>query len=620
MKTPKEKTMKTPKEKTMKTPKEKTMKTMKEKTMKTMNPTMRLANCLFKVFLVLLVGLVGGGCVATKATSGTNPAAARAFAQQEADLQKPVSAGSALGDSGHFLSQFMPDIRLNNPTGRAFTVTVRRYRWPVSGFNAGLALAVHAPDGTVVAEAALSADQPTLQVPAGTPGVYRLSARLGGYSLFWVESDLKQMVAWAGDIGTTVENQPDYKVLMLHAIAPRRWYFYVPPGTRSFAVQTVIGTYQTQREDFGLMVMNPRGQRVAALYGGLSPSKPRLQSACEIVSTTIEPDAGTTGRFWSIWVTGGDSHCYSDLRIVLQGVPPYLAPAPEQWFDPATGAAPTPLVYDEAPIRYVDPDAALDPVNGRRLSTDFYKWSPAPYLGDEDYNGIRGAATVFLLNPENRPIDFGAGSYLPPPEGQPVRYTVFGPGGKVVTEKTATFLHQTDYRVSIPAAGPGVYRVNVDSPTWYAWTEPAVPMVLAGLPAAKGGHRFPLQLNIARHWFFRVPKGTTTFSIVAAVADPNHVLSLEVHAPDRLIEPVYVRGGHPRTVTVEVPPGADDRVWFLRTEVGSPTRFLVAEGDPAQHTRIDVDITLRGVPGYLAPTWEQWFDPEHTDSGGEATP
>jgi hypothetical protein len=364
--------------------------------------------------------------------------------------------------------------------------------------------------------------------------------------------------------------------------------------------------------------MNPRGQRVAALYGGLSPTKPRLKEASEIFPCTIEPDPGTTGRFWSLWLTGGDSHCYSDLRIVLKGVPPYMAPTPEQWFDPSTGAAPLRLVYDDSPIR--EPGKDIDPKTGRPQSTDFYRCTPTPFLGDEDFNGIRGAASVLLLNPENRPLNFGAGSYLPPSGGLPVSYTLFGPGGVRLDQKNATFLHKSDYRLRIPASGAGIYRVDVDSPAWYAWSEPAVPMVLAGHPDKDGGASFTLQTSIARHWFFRVPKGVTSFSVAAKVADPDHVLLLEVHAPDRLMDLAYVRGGEPGSMTIRVPPGADGKTWFLRTEVGSPTRFVSPDGAPPRHTRIDADITLRGVPGYLAPTWEQWFDPTQAATAGASNP
>jgi hypothetical protein len=522
----------------------------------------------------------------------------------------PARAGS-LGDGGHFLSQFVPEIALHNPTGGAFTVTAHRYIWPVSGFNGGFQFTVKSPSGTVVAAVKQGPLErmATLAVPAGEAGVYTLTGGLGGYGLAWLESSLDRLVAKCADTGSLAEGKPGYQAFMLHAMAPRRWTFFVPQGTERFEVQVVLGTYQTHREDYGLIVMNPRGQRVAALYGGVSIRKPRLTES-EPVGCVVEPDPGTTGRFWSLWVTGGDSHCYSDLRIVLKGGPPVLAQSPEQWFDPETGTPPPRLIYDESPIRHVETNAPVDRRTGKPRSTDFYRWAPAPFLGDEDYNGVRGLATVCLLNPENRPIRFGAGSYLPPPEGLPIHYSVSAPDGFALLKTNTLFMHKNEYDILIPPVGAGIYRVTVDSPTWYAWSEPAVPMVLEGRPQRGGRHLFRLQVSTGRHWFFRVPKGTARFSVAVRVADPDHVLAIEVHAPDRLIEPAYVRGGQPRTLAIEVPKGLDGMIWFLRTDVGSSTRFLSRDAARPRHTRIDADITLRGVPGYLAPTWEQWFDPE----------
>jgi hypothetical protein len=306
-------------------------------------------------------------------------------------------------------------------------------------------------------------------------------------------------------------------------------------------------------------------------------------------------------------VTGGDSHSFTDMRLVLKGVPPYAAPTPEQWFDPETGRPPPRLLYDESPIRHVPEGAQPDPQTGRRPSVDFYKWAPVPYLGDEDYNGIRGAATVLLWNPENRSIDVGAGSYLV--AEMPVVYTLTGPRGKRLFRRERTFTHKGQYFVTIPPRGPGVYRMEIAAPSWYAWSRPAVPMMLEGARTETGA-RFRLQISIARHWYFRVPEGTDAFTVRAGVADPEHVLALEIHAPDRLVEPLYVRGGEPRRVRVRVPEGLDGTVWFLRTDVGSPTRFFSEDPEAPRHARLDAEIILDGVPGYLAPSWGQWFDPD----------
>ena len=527
----------------------------------------------------------------------------------------PAAAGSAIGDAGHFVAQFQPRILVNNPDGLAFSVTVHRYIWPVAQFNARFRCQLAAPGGAVVDEARLPKDQGklTLRAAAGARGVYEVRVRPSGYGLCWIECSLDQMVARCPDIGPLPERAPGYEVLMLHAMAPRRWYFYVPPNVESFHVKTAIGAWMTPREDYGVQVVSPRGQRVAALYGGLSPQAERPKGKSVIVSCAVEADPGTRGRFWSLWVTGGDSHNYSDFRIILDGVPPYVAPTPEQWFNPETGKAPQRLAYDQSQIRLPRHRAKGSKPAADEKASDYYNWAPAPYLGDEDYNGIRGKATVLLRHPEDRPLEFGDGTYLAADKaGMPIRYVLTDPAGKTVFSTKRQFIHGRDYSVQLPQPGAGVYRMLVDAATWFAWSVPAVPMLLEGRKATLG-RRFSLQIAAPRHWYFKVPAGTRRFSVNAAVAHREHVLSLEVHAPDRLIQPAFVRGGKAAALQIEVPRGLDDRIWFLRLAVGSPTRFVSEDPANPTHVRIDADIALAGVPGYLAPTWGQWFETPPAD-------
>jgi hypothetical protein len=154
-----------------------------------------------------------------------------------------------------------------------------------------------------------------------------------------------------------------------------------------------------------------------------------------------------------------------------------------------------------------------------------------------------------------------------------------------------------------------VYRVDGDAPRWFPWTHPAPPIVIQGRPADDGGARFALETGIARHWYFMAPPGTKQFKVAVTVRDPLHVLRVEVHAPDRLQEELAVRGGARREIVVPVEPQLAGRIWFIRTEIGSATRFVSGKGSPTQ-VNIEADLDLYGVPGYLAPTWEQWFDPE----------
>lgn len=528
-------------------------------------------------------------------------------------LSLPLFARSWIGDAGHFFVH-NPTLYANNPRGQAFTVTVHRNVWPAEWANTGdYVISVKDPDGVEVGKGTIPSGQSeaTVAVPAGTPGVYTLLAKPAGYGLTWVECSLDQLVIgtgeWAmkeGPSGTSI----------LHVIAPRRWYFFVPQGTERYQLRHTVFQFQSHREDYGLLVMNPRGQRVASLFGGKSLLKPDQQYS---VQTEIEPDPGTAGRFWSIWACGGDSHNFSDLQIQLNGVPPFLASTPEQWFDPRTGKGPESVVYDNTSIRVRDTKNE----KGEVVSRDHYLVTPTPYLGDEDYNGWRGPATIYYRNPENRAIDFGIVTYITPEAARlPVKLQVFGPSGKRVLADEGTYTHHTSHKVTLPAAGAGVYRVQVDAPQWLAWAEPAPPMVIAGAPitdARKGkGARYSLETGIARHWFFKVPKGTKSFYLDAYIENPDDVLLLEVHAPDRLMDVRYIRELLPATrddrtpaQAINVPDGMDDKIWFVRMEVGSASRLRTDAANPRQ-LRISATLDLYGVPSYLAPTWEQWFDPE----------
>ena len=524
-------------------------------------------------------------------------------------------AGSWLGDAGHFFNS-QPDIFVNNPKGKAFTVTVRRHVWPTKWGQGKdqYEVTVFDPENQVAVIGKMPKSRASVTVKArkGKKGVYKIKVKPAGYTLYYVECSLEQMVVACGKWDADPKKPyPDwYNSFYLHVMAPRRWYFFVPPGVKTFQVRHTLFPYQSHREDYGFFVNSPRGQRMAAFFGGKSLDFERVKpNKPPPVTQTIETDEGTTARFWSIWACGGESHNFSDLSILLKGVPPYFSQTPEAWFDPTTGKAPKKIIYDDSPVRLTDGRGKVDK-HGKRLSRDHYFWAPATFLGDEDYNGMKGPATIYIFNPENRKIDFGVCSYIIPEKMRlGVSYRVTAPNGKVVLRKTDTYGHADSSRIHLPQVGRGVYRIDVDAGEWFAWNEPATPMVLAGKATGKRRSRFNLQVGIARHWFFKVPKRVKKFKVAVSVADKQHVLRAEVHAPDRLLELLYVRGGKARETEIEVASGLDDKIWFLRLNVGSATRFVSEDVNNPKHVRIDTQIELEGVPGYLAPTYEQWFHP-----------
>jgi len=519
-----------------------------------------------------------------------------------------AQAGSWLGDAGHFLNS-RPDIFIHNPGNQEFAVTVHRHVWPADWGNGAPGAAatnrVFSPSGTCVGTGLLAstAERVVIAVPATGAGVYRLEIATPGYPLMWVECTLDRMVAACGD--WEVRDGP-FKTFILHAMAPRRWYFHVPAGTKRFEVKHTVFPFQSHREDYGFLVMNPRGQRVEAFYGGKPLAVETVTPNVPIpVVRAVETDAGTDGRFWSIWATGGDSHSFSDLQILVNGVPPYYASCPEQWFDPRTRAVAPTCVYDDAPVRLRD----RKDEQGNPVSRDHYFWAPSTFLGDEDYNGWRGPQTLFLSNPANRALDLGVETYIADNAARfPVACKIAAPDGKTVVDARGEYGHHLSHRFSIPASGAGTYRVDIDAGRWFPWTEPTTPIVIAGKPVAGGAGRFELETGIARHWFLRVPAGVERFSVAVSVKSPDHVLLLEVHAPDRMMDVLYVGGGAPRSVAI--PCRRSCRPDLVPAHGGrSATRFTSDKGRPA-HNRIEADIDLAGVPPYLAPTWEQWFLPE----------
>ncbi len=516
---------------------------------------------------------------------------------------------SFLGDAGHFINSFRA-IYLNNPDGRAFSFTAHRYMWPTHWEGDGH-VSICGPDGAEVGrgEIAGAAEGVTVDVDCGAKGVYAARVEGLGYRLMWFESSLEQMVL---DCGDWEGRQGRQNTFDLHTVTvPRRWYFFVPEGVTDFQVGSTHGS--AHRQDSGLVVYTPRGQPVAAHFGSrprawgaafgehfnMTPAWDFVERDPQMHVMEIETDPGSTGCFWSIWACGGDGHCYSPFQIVLNGVPTYLSSMPEQWFNPHTGRAAPVVLYDY----HAGP--------AQRISETFC--APCPLLGDTD-TGMRGGHAVYLHNSENRPFDFCAAGYIIADEEYlSVRFSANGPQGEELAQSQGRFTHRSPpdpATINVPAAGPGLYKVEIDAARWFGWSEPVMPTVLAGRATADGGARFSLMLALGRYWFFGVPAGTREFSIGVDLSDVNHVLHVEVHGPDRLVQVLYAHGGAPQRVGVPVPEGLDGKVWFLKLSVGSATRLLGQGAQNRRTVQIDPDIELHGVPGYIAPTWEQWFNPQ----------
>jgi hypothetical protein len=160
---------------------------------------------------------------------------------------------------------------------------------------------------------------------------------------------------------------------------------------------------------------------------------------------------------------------------------------------------------------------------------------------------------------------------------------------------------------AIPLTGKGVAKIEISGvERWMAFTYPATPVVLMGRAVEGGWSRFNMEVGTARNWYFLVPRGTKAFSVRASAEHDQDVMNLEINAPDRTMAVIYDRAGEK---TIKVPAGLDGKIWHLRGDVGSATIMQTPGGSDTRYLGLYLTLDLKGVPGYLAPTWEQWFDP-----------
>ena len=535
-------------------------------------------------------------------------------------------AGAWLGDAGHYLISD-PKVYLNNPKGEAFEMTLYRFQWWIGGGwnRSDLAAKLLAPDGKVVFDKAFEVpdDGYTIRASAGAKGVYELSINSRNTLNYWyLTTSLPQVVVWTGPGKGDAFHENWF---VCNPFVPRKWYFFVPEGTKRFKVLAQNNRGRSQREDHGLTLYSPRGQRFGVLWGQANPDAEKIKldpsskhaHAYQNLDVVVEP--GSDGRFWAIEMRMGDSHTYSDINLHLDSVPPYLASSPEAYFDPKTGRSPEVTLYDED--EFVQSDRSEEARAKHPLT---HHWTPCPALGDPDACEIRCPARIALWNPEGRELKFVIGTYLPrnmfPTKGARGRKHLsleeydhakvrwVGADGKVVLETKAPLLHLHGHqrwdRTVNPGKGVSFMDVTEAEHFWM-YTYPGTPLVMVGYEVEGGWSRFRFEAGHARNWYFFVPKGTKEFGVRAEAEHDTDVMDMEINAPDRTMARIFARSGMQR---VRVPKGLDGRMWHVRIDWGGASRPFGRLPKP-RFPSLNVTLDLQGVPGYLAPTWEQWFDP-----------
>jgi hypothetical protein len=575
------------------------------------------------------------------------------------------AGGSAVGDWGHFLT-FSPTILFNNPEGRPFTISVHTMRWAVPDWNpAQLTVRLTGPDGSIVIEGSreIVDSTVTLEVNEAAKGVYKLHSvgSTGSWPNVWFESSLPHAVVWTGDPGTNLRNAEDpiadpdtgrlrdrlyyekHGPVVFQATVPRRWWFWVPADITEFSCEALRDPWHmSQREDWGFFIISPRGQRIQALWGQPENRSHASGGYLQRQRVRVEVEPGAGGRFWCLEVSNGDSHNYSKINLTFEGVPPFLARSPEEWFDPRSGNRPEVTVYDDTPFMQSSPiegelsfqdlhDKANDPGfqwtpalrEMVRRWPGLEHWSPCPSLGDADGIQVIGDARFAIWNPDDRSLRFRIGTYIPRkglrPNDEPEHASVSmtRADGVTVFQKKLPIRHIHEAKSSGPtdtiATGNGVVFVSVaDADRWFSFTYPATPLVLIGEDRG-GWSRFRFTASAPRNWYFLVPRGVRSFSVRFAADFDTDVLDLDVCAPDRTQARLFGnRGEH----EVSVPEGLDGKIWYLRPSIGGATRIVSKGTSAPRYQDMPITLALKGVPGYLAPTWEQWFDPEDPKPAG----
>ncbi len=531
---------------------------------------------------------------------------------------REAGGGSALGDWGHFLSM-RPRIHLLNPEGRDFSVTFHVMLWPNAKWNPEtVPVRITGPDANDVIWKSfrVEGNEVSIAVSASGKGVYTIDwgrelegTRWSGPN-FWMETDLEHSVVWTGDptTGAPAElSAVEQRRAFFQASVPRRWWFWVPEDVGTFLVRAQRSErHMSQREAWGLTITSPRGQRTNVLWG--QPPRTARGDYRQEMEQVVEVVPGSGGRFWSIEIRNGDAHHHSSVNVTFEGIPPYMARSPEEWFDADTGTTAPALAYDGSSFiqaAYLDPDPERWP--------NLEHWSPSPSLGDPDGILIRGSGRFALWNPEGRKLKLALGDYLPRSDENEtnagvaevgIEHLGFGRMSDLTMKIPHYHFGVAPPEIAEPLSAEGVYGVTVSGvERWWAFTYPATPLVLWGEGTEMKG-RFSIEVGTARNWYFYVPQGTTTFKLAASVAHETDVVLIEVNTPDRTVGMIY---GSTAERTFEVPAGMDGKIWHLRMDIGSASRMITSP--PPRYLGVYLTLELEGVPPFLAPTWEQWFDP-----------
>ncbi len=532
-------------------------------------------------------------------------------------VQIGAVAQTQIGDAGHYITAYSK-VHLNNPDGEPFDINLFRYQWWIGhGWNVdSLDVKVTDPNSEVVIDTRVRIlDEGTaVVVPAEARGVYTAEIDSRSTLNYWyMSSSLDQSVVYTGKKeGDALRDE----WFICNPIIKRKWSFFVPKGTRKFSIISQNNNGRSQREDHQITIYSPRGQRIASHFGQANWDEEELSFGRDdrratVLDVLVEP--GSEGRFWYLELGMGDSHIYSDVNIALDGIPPFLSRSPEEWFDPETGESADISFYDET--QFVQSDRTEESFENFPY---MHHWTPSPALGDPDGNELIPPSTVHLWNPEARELDFVIGTYLPrnmfpakrseeyekPIEDYDNAIIAIVSNDREILNTTAPMLHlhgQQIWKRTLPR-NSGILDVSVtEAEHFWMYTYPGTPAVVASMD-----NKFQFEISSARNWYFMVPEDTENFKVRTKAINDEDVTYLEVNTPDRTMAIAY---GNSSELTIDVPPGMAGKIWHLRFDWGSSSRPFGQLPNP-RFPAMRINLELEGVPAFISPTWEQWFDPD----------
>ena len=198
-------------------------------------------------------------------------------------------------------------------------------------------------------------------------------------------------------------------------------------------------------------------------------------------------------------------------------------------------------------------------------------FSPCPALGDPDGAEVRGDAAFALWNPEDRPLKFRIGSYLPRDMGskdpQKANVKFVGADGKAILEQQFPIEHlHGEHGAPEPlatATGKAPVRVQVSGVERWFTIHPIRPRrwCCAAKKEATAGRNSTWNAALRETGISLFQPERKSFRCGSGAGGSTDCMALEINAPDRTVAMIYDRSGERRS---RFPPDWTERSRHIR--------------------------------------------------------